>query len=242
MTKIRLQVALAKAGVASRRSAALIIQSGRVTVNGELVSEKGFRVETARDKVTVDEKLVVFRERKLYYALNKPMGVLSTVKDERLRQKVTDFVENERARLYPVGRLDRDTTGLIILTNDGELTYRLTHPKFGIERVYEVKVNGVLEKKELARLKIGVVIEGKLAKAEKVLWRKGTRRFTVVLISIREGRKREVRKMFGALEKSVITLKRVSYGTLRLGSLKQGVARPLTSTEITTLKRSVGLK
>ncbi|MCQ9206966.1 MAG: rRNA pseudouridine synthase [Omnitrophica bacterium] len=242
MTKIRLQVALAKAGVASRRAAALIIQSGRVTVNGELVSEKGFRVEITKDKIAVDESPVIFRERKLYYMLNKPVGILSTVKDERGRQKVTDFVGNERARLYPIGRLDKDSSGLIILTNDGDLTYRLTHPRFGIERVYEVKVSGALEKKDLARLRSGVVIEGKLAKAEKVLWRKGTRRFTVVLISLREGRKREVRKMFGALEKGVITLKRVSYGTLRLGSLRQGIARPLTSSEITMLKRSVGLK
>jgi 16S rRNA U516 pseudouridylate synthase RsuA-like enzyme len=172
MTKIRLQVALAKAGIAARRKAASIIGAGRVKVNGKVASERGFRVDIAKDKVTLDGRVLSFGAAKCYYILNKPAGVVSTVKDERGRKKVTDYVRGKGVRIYPVGRLDKDTTGLIILTNDGELTYRLTHPKFGVERVYEATVKGEVDGKDLLRLKSGIVVEGKSAKAEKVLIKK----------------------------------------------------------------------
>jgi pseudouridine synthase len=242
MRKIRLQVALAKAGVASRRKAAGIIASGRVRVNGKVVRERGFRVDASKDKIALDKKGVSFEEGKRYYILNKPPGVLSTVEDKFGRKKVSDYVRGVDARLYPVGRLDKDTTGLIILTNDGDLTYRLTHPKFGVRRVYEVRVKGAMEKEDLRRLKKGIVIEGKLAKAEKALLKKEKAGFTVALVTLREGRKREVRRMFEALRRELLTLKRIAYGPVRLKGLREGSLRPLAKDEIKKLKTCVGLK
>ncbi|MGB2706424.1 MAG: pseudouridine synthase [Candidatus Omnitrophota bacterium] len=241
MSGMRLQVALAKAGVASRRRAARIIESGCVKVNGRIVNKKGFRVNIARDRITVDGKKLAFEKKKYYYILNKPSGVLSTARDERGRKKVSDYVTAEGVRLYPVGRLDKDTTGVIILTNDGDLTYRLTHPKFGVERVYEVKASGSVGKEGALCLKKGVIIDGGLAQAEKIIFKRKTPKFTVLLLSIREGRKREVRRMLEATGHKVLELKRIAYGPLGLGGLKEGRARHLKKDELIKLKKCVGL-
>lgn len=241
MSKIRLQVALAKAGVASRRKSAEIVAAGCVKVNGKTVTEKGFRVDTSKDRISFNGSPLHLAEEKHYYVLNKPAGVLSTAKDERGRKKVSDFVAEKGARLYPIGRLDKDTTGLIILTNDGDLTYRLTHPKFGVNRVYEAGVEGSLGDEGLERLKKGLIVDGKFVRAEKAVFKKKFPEFAVVLITLREGRKREVRNMFDALGCEVVQLKRISYCTLKLKGLKEGSVRPLTVSEIRALKHCVGL-
>lgn len=238
MSRLRLQSALSKAGVISRRKAASVIESGRVKVNGEVACEKGLRVDTLRDEIRVDGRVIPFEITKHYYILNKPAGVVSTVDDERGRKKVSDYVKKINARLYPVGRLDKDTTGLIILTNDGDLTYRLTHPRFAVDRVYEATIKGVVREKDLRRFKRGIMIEGKLARAEKVVFKKKTRDFAVVLVLLREGKKRQVRNMFKALRLDVLKLKRISYGPLKLGDLKEGKVRPLTGDEVRRLKLS----
>lgn len=241
MNKIRLQAALAQAGIASRRKAAEIITSGRVKVNERFVKEKGFRVDISKDKISFDGRPLYFRREKHYFVLNKPTGVLSTVKDEYKRCKVSDFIKEKALRIYPVGRLDKNTTGLIILTDDGELAYRLTHPKFGVERVYEVKIKGAIDNADLRRLKDGLLIDGKLARAKEVLFKKKFPHFAVILVTLSEGRKREVRKMFEVLGSDALQLKRISYGPLKLKGLKEGLVRPLTGSEVKALKRSVGL-
>ena len=240
MSTVRLQVALAKSGIASRRKAQEFIESKRIKVNGRFVTEKGFRVNMEKDRVTFDGNSLVF-EKKSYYILNKPSGVLSTALDERGRKTVLDYLKKKKTRLYPVGRLDKDTTGLLILTNDGELTYRLTHPKFGIERVYEVKADGVVKKEEAARLKNGIVIDGELARIEKVILEKKSPDFTIFLLVLHEGRKRQIRRMFEAIGHGVQKLKRIAYGPLNLGDLKEGSARILSDNEIKKLKKAVGL-
>lgn len=236
MNTIRLQVALAKAGVSSRRKAIELIASNRVRVNGEIVDQKGARVNLSKDRITFDGRALIFREKKHYYILNKPAGVVSTVSDERGRRTILDCVQVQGARLYPVGRLDKDTTGLIILTDDGELTYRLTHPKFGIDRVYEVKVKGAVEGRHILQMQKGVFIEGRRAKAKKIVFKKRLPNSTTLIVTMSEGKKREVRTMFAARGYLVFKLKRIAYGPLRLGNLPEGAARPLTAGELQKLK------
>ena len=240
MSQMRLQVAIAKAGVASRRKAAELIESGYVRVNKNIVKEKGFHVDTKKDKIYFEGKLLSFTKKKYYFVLNKPSGVLSTAKDEKGRRCVVDYITG--IRVYPVGRLDKDTTGLIILTNDGDLTYRLTHPKFGIERVYEVKVKGRLGEDSLRKLKNGIMLDDKLAKAEKIAILKKGSGFTSLFLTLREGRKREVRRMLRSVGHFVVKLKRISYGSLRLGNLKEGEKRGISKEELKSLRLSVGLK
>ena len=241
MSKIRLQVALSRCGTASRRKSATIIESGHVKVNGKVIKERGFSVDVHKDRITVYKNPLLFKEKKEYYILNKPPGVLSTTKDERGRKTVLDYIEKKNTRLYTIGRLDKDTKGLIILTNDGDLTYRLTHPKFNIKRVYEVKAKGIVEEKSITRLKNGVNIEGKLARAVKVNFLKKGKSFTVLSLTLTEGRKREVRKMLSAIGHDVLELKRISFGSLRLKDLKEGKIRALKKVEVEKLKNSVGL-
>jgi len=241
MSTIRLQVALAKAGVASRRNSAGVIRDGRVKVNGKIVNEKGERVDIKKDRISCDGKPLQFEKEKVYYVLNKPSGVLSTVRDTRGRKKVSDYVAAKGARLYPVGRLDKNTTGLIILTNDGDLTYRLTHPKFMVERVYEAKASGCMKNEDAERLKNGVAIEGGPVRARKVIFKRKTSGSTTLILSICEGKKREVRRMLEATGHRVLGLKRTAYGPLRLGNLREGKSRRLTADELAKLKKSVGL-
>ena len=236
MSKMRLQVALSKGGVASRRKAAEIIESGAVRVNGKIVREKGFRIDISRDTISFNKKIVSFSKERHYYILNKPAGVLSTAKDERGRKTVLDFVKGKPFRLYPVGRLDKDTTGLILLTDDGEVAYRLMHPKFEIDRVYTAKVEGRVEPEKIERLKKGIILDGKPAHAEKVFFLKKAENFTVLSVTLREGRKREIRRLFESIGYDVVELKRVAYGPLELKGLREGQTRQLTTTELTKLK------
>ena len=237
MSNVRLQVALAQAGIASRRKASLLIASGHVRVNGKIVEEKGFHVDILKDRVEFNGKSVHFVEEKRYYMLNKPVGVLSTASDERGRKTVLGYIPNTSKRLYPVGRLDKNTRGLIIITNDGDLTYKLTHPKFEIERIYEVALKGGFKEEDKFKLLKGVFIDGKPARADKIVIKKKTKYSALIEMILHEGKKHEVRMMIESLGYEVMDLKRIAYGPLTLGNLQEGQSRFLTGHEIKILKK-----
>lgn len=234
--KERLQKYLARCGAGSRRTCEELILSRRVRVNGLVVTELGCAVEADRDEVTLDNKKCL-PESFVYLLLNKPAGYLSTVEDSRQRPKVTDLLKGVKERVYPVGRLDLDAEGLILLTNDGDLAYRLTHPKFEIDKVYRVLVRGVPEKSSLERLRLGIHLEdGPAAPARaRVLEQKkdGT---SLLEITVHEGRKHEIKRLCEAIGLPVLHLIRLAMGPLRLGNLALGAWRPLTQQEIQLLR------
>ncbi len=223
---------MADCGVASRRKCEEIILQGNVKVNGKKVTELGTKV-TEDDEVSVNGKIIKKVFKKVYIAMNKPTGFITSVSDEFERPTVMNLVEDEIfTRVYPVGRLDFDTEGLLILTNDGELTYKLTHPKHTVYKTYVATLNDVPHPKDIERLKKGVVIDGRKTQQPKVNWLKDN----IVEISISEGRNRQVRKMFEAIGYDVINLKRISIGNLTLGNIPLGRWRHLSTSEINYLK------
>lgn len=232
---MRLQKYLAEAHVASRRKAEEIILEGRVNVNGKKVTELGTKVESEIDEITVDGKKVEICEKMVYIMLNKPEGCVTTVKDQFGRKSVIDYVKDVGERVYPVGRLDYDTSGLLIITNDGELTYRLTHPKHNIEKTYIAEVDKVPDEEAMEKFRNGIIIDGrKTALAKIKIIKKG--KLTTLNIKIKEGRNRQVRKMCAAIGCNVITLKRIATGKLELGNLEKGKYRYLTDEEIKYIK------
>ncbi len=233
---IRLQKFLAEANVASRRKAEEMIQAGRVRVNGKTVTELGTKVDDEKDIVEADGKEVRIVGKLVYIMLNKPEGCVTTAHDQFNRRTVLDLVEGVNERIYPVGRLDYDTSGLIILTNDGDLTYRLTHPKHNVAKTYIALVDSEPTAEEIHTFENGVVIDGrKTAKARlKVIKQDAVGAY--LMIVIREGRNRQVRKMCEAIGHPVRRLKRTATGKLTLGKLKKGQWRYLTDEEIAYLK------
>lgn len=233
---MRLQKYLALCGVASRRSAEQLIVDGRISVNGKVITELGTKV-CGKDKVTFDGREVTLSEQKVYIAINKPTGYLSTVTDDRGRKTVIDLVKNDfPERIYPVGRLDYDTEGLLLLSNDGDFTYAVTHPKHSISKTYEAVIKGKLNDNDILSLCRGVDIGGYVtAPAIVDILREGDGK-TVVQITISEGKNRQVRKMFEAIGHFVLKLKRVSIGGVKLANLKSGKWRYLTDKEIKSLK------
>jgi len=225
-----LQKYLARAGVASRRKSEELITAGRVMVNGETVTELGTKVE-AGDAVWLDGEPVE-PEPLEYHLLNKPAGVISAVTDVRGQRTVAELVPSQ-ARLFPVGRLDRDTTGLIILTNDGMLAHGLMHPRFEVDKVYWAEVVGGLTDPELDRLRSGVELEDGMTSPAEVLRRTGN----TVELTIHEGRKRQVRRMLEAVGHRVISLHRMRYAMLDDAGLEPGEYRPLSAPEIKALKK-----
>jgi len=230
----RLQKVIAQSGVASRRKAEELILAGRVCVNGEVVRELGVKV-SGSDIITVDKKQLG-REAKEYYLLNKPRGVVSTSKDDKGRKTVVDLIATN-ARVYPVGRLDYDTTGLLILTNDGEFANLMMHPKNKIDKVYIAKVRGILTGEAIHNLENGVVIDGKKTSPGKVKVRKkdAQSQTSIVEIVIHEGRNHQVKRMFAEVGYEVLKLKRERIGFLTLGNLKSGEYRKLNIKEIKKL-------
>ena len=226
----RLQKVMAQAGVASRRKSEEYILDGRVKVNGVIVKELGTKVSDD-DYIEVDNR-PIRQERKIYILMNKPRNCVTTVSDDRNRPTVMDFVKDVHARIYPVGRLDFDTEGLLIMTNDGDLTFKLTHPKHTIFKTYVATLNDVPHPKNIEKLRKGVVVDGKKTQQPKVNWLKDN----IVEISISEGRNRQVRKMFEAIGYEVVTLQRVSIGNLALGNIPLGRWRHLSQAEINYLK------
>lgn len=232
---IRLQVALSHAGVASRRKVVSIIEEGRVSVGGKVIREKGYPVNPDKDEILVDGRKIKIR-RKIYILLNKPKGMITSRYDPEGRKTVFNILPPEFSDLHPVGRLDRDTTGLLLLTNDGSLTYRLTHPKFEIRKKYRVVCKGRLTAKAKQRLERGMAIEGRRTSRAKVETVSAKRDTTELFIEIHEGRKRQIRKMFLFLRHPIKKLERVAYEFLNLGSLKSGEFRYLGINEVKQLK------
>ena len=234
---VRLQKYIAMSGAASRRAAEAMIEDGRVKVNGKTVAEQGVKVEIGADKVTVDGKELRIKDKKYYIMLNKPTGYVSTVKDQFDRPTVIDLVGGEiGTRIFPVGRLDYDTEGLLLLTNDGAITYRVTHPKFRTDKTYIVVISGGISVSGLNKLRHGVKIDNyKTSPAEvEILDAAGTK--TMLEITIHEGKNRQVRKMFDAVGCKVIGLQRIKIGQIELGNLPLGRWRHLTAHEVNYLK------
>jgi len=234
--KKRLQTILAHAGVASRRRAAELIESGSVKVDGLTVMEKGLRLDPEEHHILVDGR-PLRKEKKYYFLLNKPKGVISTVRDTHGRKKVTDLFKDVDARLYPIGRLDRNTTGIILITNDGDLAHRLSHPSFSVDKEYRVTVKGAIAPEKIRVLSKGIEIEGKKTSPCSVGILRKTDEKTVLSVKIHEGRKRQIRRMFESVGKRVTELDRVGYAGLGLGRLERGDYRPLTKKEVDKLKR-----
>jgi pseudouridine synthase len=234
----RLQKVLARAGVASRRDCETLITAGRVTVNGAVVTELGTKVEPDA-AITVDGRAVAAPEIPVYIMLNKPSGYVSTTDDPQGRPTVLDLLhKTPSARLYPVGRLDFDSEGLLLLTNDGELTHHMTHPSFAMEKEYMAWVAGQPDAADIERLRAGIPLDGKLAAADTVeLAPLQSGDETILRIVIHEGRKREIRRLCDAIGHSVRRLQRLRQGPLHLGDLASGASRPLTEREIAQLKK-----
>ncbi len=230
---MRLAKYLAHSGVASRRKAEEIIGAGRVRVDGRVVTDPATAVEAGND-IRVDGRTVLPESREVWM-VNKPLDVISTADEPGKRVAVVDLVDSA-ARLYPVGRLDADSTGLILLSNDGELANRLTHPRYGVEKTYRVTVRRPVSDRDIAKLKQGIRLEDGLTAPAKVK-RLGEQRFDLTL---REGRNRQVRRMAEAIGNRVVALERISFGSLRLGRLGQGRARLLNEAEVDRLWKDAG--
>lgn len=226
----RLQKILSQAGVASRRASEQLMLEGRVTVNGATIRELGTKADPAHDDIRVDGRRVKLPERHRYLLLNKPRGYVTTRSDPQKRPTVIDLI-GTREYVYPVGRLDFDSEGLLILTNDGDLAARLTHPSHGVERVYEAKVLGVPDEHDLQRLRRGIVIDGRRTGPAGVRLA-GDR----LVVTVREGRNRQIRKMCEAIGHPVDRLKRVAIGPLRDDRLRVGHWRELTAAEVNKLR------
>jgi pseudouridine synthase len=230
----RLQKILSQAGVASRRASEQLMRDGRVTVNGETVRQLGTKADPARDDIRVDGCRVKVGARRLYLLVNKPRGYVSTRSDPQRRPTVLDLLRGVHEYVYPVGRLDFESEGLIILTNDGELAARLTHPRYGVPRVYDARVLGTPDERDVARLQKGVVIDGKKTEPADVrVLGPGHLRVT-----IREGRNRQVRKMCDAIGHPVDRLTRVAIGPISDSRLKPGRWRELSEAEVRRLRAS----
>lgn len=233
---MRLQKYMALSGVASRRKSEEMIQNGQVKVNNIIVTEVGVIVDPLKDKIVVDDRPIRLEAKKVYIMLNKPVGYVSTLKDEKNRKIVTDLIEGVPERIYPVGRLDADTTGLILLTNDGDLAFKLTHPSKRIDKRYIAIVEGVPNRLELEKLRSGVYIDGKKTSPSDVKIAKKYDEDSILDITIHEGRNRQVKKMCESVNHPVKKLKRVSIGEIELGGLDIGNWRFLNDEELNYLK------
>ncbi len=233
----RIQKILAKAGIASRREAERMVTEGRVSVNGQVVERLGVKADPFKDHIKVDGKRLKHFEPKIILLLNKPRGYLSTAKDPQGRPTVLDFLKNVKSRIYPVGRLDFDAEGLLLLTNDGDLAHHLSHPRFSVRKTYFVKVAGVPEEKKLIQLKRGVYLEDGEAKAVSCSLIRQKEKNSWLRIVVTEGRNHLVKRMFSAIGHPVLKLKRVEYGPIQLGDLPFGQFRSLTPDEIEKLRK-----
>lgn len=226
-----MQKILARAGIASRRKAEEYILQGRIKVNGKVIREIGCKADPDADRITFDDRLIA-SEEKVYLLLNKPTGYVTTLSDPQGRPKVTDLVADIPQRVFPVGRLDYDTAGALLLTNDGELGNRIIHPSFEINKTYEATVKGRPDVDKLRQLEEGILLDGKKTWPARVRILAEGRHQTTVELIIHEGKKRQVRRMLAAIGHPVIALKRTAYGGLKLGNLASGRYRLLTRKEL----------
>lgn len=231
---VRLQKFLAEAGVASRRASEQIILAGRVSVNGHIVRELGTKVDPAQDSIKLDNS-PVRQKRKLYVAVNKPRGYVCSRQDERQRRLIGDLLPKEWNNLYPVGRLDYDSEGLIFLTNDGEFSLHLTHPRYGVRKKYLATVEGRVEQDMLQRFTRGIVHEGEKLKVERARALSVHNSTSLVELELAEGKNREVRRLFESQGLTVTRLVRTQIGKIKIGELRSGKWRTLTEAEIKSL-------
>lgn len=232
---MRINKYIAQAGIASRRKADELIAAGNVKVNGAVLREPGYDV-TEGDVVEVNGRRIEAEEKKVYILLNKPLGYVTTVSDDKERLTVMDLVRDVDARIFPVGRLDYNTSGMLIMTNDGDFAYKLTHPKHELTKTYRARVSGVLSTEKVWKLRNGVDIGGFITSKARVDVVKGLPKSTIVDITIHEGKNRQVRKMFKAVGNNVQELERIAIGDIRLGRLAEGHYRKLTREEVEYLK------
>lgn len=238
-SQVRLQKVLAQAGVASRRQGEELILEGRIAVNGKIVTRLGIKVNPLKDRITLDGNPLTL-EKKVYLMLNKPPGYLCTRSDPKGRPTVYHLLPHISQRIFTVGRLDWDTRGLLILTNDGSLAHRLSHPRYQIKRKYWVKIKGALQEKEVEIIRRGVRLEeGRTQPAElKII--KRDKHQTILTLSLKEGKKREVKRIFSSLGYRVISLKRIAFGSLTLGRLREGEFRYLRKKDLELLTSGSG--
>ncbi len=241
MTAERLQKFLARAGVASRRAAEGIIRAGRVAVNGQVVTEMGVKVDPDRDVIKVDGRPVKVKAATVTLMLHKPSGYVCTTRDPQGRRVVTELLGPRAERLYPVGRLDYDATGLLLLTNDGDLAYRLTHPSYLVSRTYRVTVAGEVSRETLRQLAAGVDLDGRVVYPEVGVTKREPEK-TVLEITVHEGRYHLIKRLMEQVGHPVMKLKRVAFGPLRLEGLPRGTFRELTGREVMALKAEVDLR
>ncbi|MCX6572642.1 MAG: pseudouridine synthase [Candidatus Aminicenantes bacterium] len=242
MALVRLNKFLAHAGVCSRREADRWIAEGRVSVNSQAVLELGEKVDPGKDRVQVNGKPVRGEEeRPLYILLNKPAGRVVSVKDPFGRPTVLDLLKHLPARVYPVGRLDLDTEGVLLLTNDGELALRLTHPRYGVTKVYEVRVEGEPREEDLDKVRHGIFLEGRRSAPARIKIVRRSHHHATLKVEIHEGRKREIRKLFEAVGFPVAGLVRTDFAGLTLDELRPGRWRYLRTAEVQRLKKLAGL-
>ena len=238
---VRLQKALASAGVGSRRACEELIAAGRVSVDGAVVREQGLRIDPVRAVVAVDGERVNVDSNRVYLALNKPRGVLSTMSDDRGRPSVGDYVAQRYGRVFHVGRLDADSEGLILLTNDGELAHRLTHPSHGVPKIYLADVPGPVPRDLGARLRAGVELDDGPVRVDRFRVVDSVPGRAVVEVTLHEGRKHVVRRLLAEVGHPVSRLVRVAVGSVRLGDLRPGSVRPLRRDELAALFQAAGL-
>ena len=239
---IRINKYLSAAGVSSRREADRLIEQGRVKVNGKIVHTLGSKIDENKDRIEVDGKTVEGTQGKIYMLLNKPPEFLVTLKDPFQRPTIMDFLPKLKTRIFPVGRLDFDSEGLLLMTNDGELTNRLIHPRYEIKKNYLVKIQGHPEKIQISRLERGIYIDGKKTAPAKIFLISSSPKRSLFKVELHEGRKREIRRMFEAIGYHVLLLRRIKFAGLTLDGLNPGDWRYLTKTEVQNLYKKVGLK
>ncbi len=239
---IRLNKFLSAAGVSSRREADRLIEQGRVKVNGKIVQTLGIKVDENKDCIEVDGKTIEGAQRKVYLLLNKPPEFLVTLKDPFQRPTIKDLLPKLKTRLFPVGRLDFDSEGLLLMTNDGELTNRLIHPRYEIKKIYLVKIKGHPEKVQISKLERGIFVDGKKTAPAKIFPISSSPRRSLYKVELHEGRKREIRRMFEAIGFYVLLLRRIKFAGLTLDGLNPGDWRYLTDKEVQNLYKKVGLK
>jgi 23S rRNA pseudouridine2605 synthase len=238
---MRLQKYIATCGIASRRGAEELIRAGKVTLNGQVVREMGVIIDPEYDRVAVEGRLLSQAEPFVYFMMNKPVGVLSTAKDDRGRRTVVDLLDTIQERVYPVGRLDYDSSGLLLLTNDGELALRLIHPRYQVKKAYRVEVAGYPTAADIQRLAQGVMLDDGPTLPARVERCGSNEGGATLLFELQEGRNRQIRRMCAALGYPVTSLCRISMGPLSLGRLKPGQWRELTKTELSDLRQEAGL-
>lgn len=233
----RLDKFLANNGIASRRGIKQFLKNENVTVNGKRIRESGTRIEPEQDDIRINNKKIK-KASAVYFLLNKPKGIISTSSDEYDRTNVTDLIDTPH-RIYPVGRLDKDTHGLILLTNDGELTHKSTHPKFHVPKKYLLTINGNVSEEKMNKLRNGIILSDGITLPAKVKLVKQKEKITYLEMEIYEGRYRQIRRMCQAIFLELTDLKRIQFGPIKIGSLKEGDYRALTPNEIEQLKNAV---